>query len=68
VENHNTADFKRARELAVDTSEKIATGILYQNEEVPNFYERLVPRQGKTTQLVEEVVVQDIGGLMQKLI
>src|SRR3989338_226467 len=47
VENHDTSDFVKARSLAVDTSEKIATGILYQNEDAPNFYERLVPRQGK---------------------
>lgn len=67
-ENHDPKDFAKARALAVDTSEKIATGILYQNEEVPSFYERLVPRQGKTTQLTEEVVLQDIGGLMGKLV
>ena len=64
VENHDTSDFKKARALAVDTSEKIATGILYQNEDIPDFYERLVPRQGKKTQLVDEVEVQDISGLM----
>jgi 2-oxoglutarate/2-oxoacid ferredoxin oxidoreductase subunit beta len=68
VENHDTSDFKKARELAVNTSERIATGILYQNEDIPDFYERLVPRQGKTTQAVEEVVPQDITGLMKELV
>jgi len=68
VENHDASDFKKARELAVDTSEKIATGILYQNEEIPDFYERLVPRQGKMTQLVDEVQIQDVGGLMKAFI
>lgn len=67
-ENHDTSDFKAARELAVNTHEKIATGILYQNEDVPNFFENLVPRQGKTTQLVDEVVPQDITGLMSGLV
>lgn len=68
VENHDTSDFTKARALAVNTSEKIATGILYQNEDVPNFYERLVPRQGRTTQLVEEVQIQDVSGLMATLV
>ncbi len=66
--DHDTSDFKKARELAVDTSERIATGILYQNEEVPNFYENLVPRQGKETTLVQEVELQDVSGLMQQLV
>lgn len=68
VEHHDTSDFKKARELAVDTSEKIATGILYQNETVPTFYDRLVPRQGKTTQLVDEVQIQDVTKLMKVFI
>jgi 2-oxoglutarate/2-oxoacid ferredoxin oxidoreductase subunit beta len=68
VADHDTSDFAAARKLAVDTSEKIATGILYQNEEIPSFYEHLVPRQGKTTQAVEEVVAQDVSGLMAKLV
>lgn len=67
-EDHDTADFAKARELAVNTHEKIATGILYQNEDVPNFYERLVPRQGRSTHLVDEVVPQDIGAIMAKLV
>jgi 2-oxoglutarate/2-oxoacid ferredoxin oxidoreductase subunit beta len=68
VHNHDTSDFEKARKLATDTSESIATGILYQNEEVPNFYERLVPRQGKKTQAVDEVVPQDITALMKGLV
>lgn len=68
VENHDTSDFAKARALAVDTSEKIATGILYQNKDMPNFYDRLVPRQGKTTQLVDEVQIQDVSGLMKAFV
>lgn len=66
--NHDTSDFKKARALAVDTREKIATGILYQNETVPSFYERLIPRQQKKTTLVEEVKVQEVGKLMNAFI
>lgn len=68
LQNHDTSDFKKARELAVDTAEKIATGILYQNEGVPSFYEQLVPRQNKKTTLVNEVKVQDISGLMKQMV
>lgn len=67
VQNHDTSDFKLARELAIQTHEKIATGILYQNEDVPNFYERLVPRQDKKTMLSEEVRVYDIDHLQRGL-
>ena len=68
VANHDISDFTKARELAVNTQEKIATGILYQNEDVPNFYERLVPRQGKKTTLVDEVSVQDVSHLMKQFV
>jgi 2-oxoglutarate ferredoxin oxidoreductase subunit beta len=68
VKNHDTKDFVKARKLAVETHETIATGILYQNEEVPNFYERLVPRQAKKTTLVDEVKVQDVSALMKRFV
>lgn len=68
VQNHDTSDFVKARQLATDTSQKIATGILYQNEDVPNFHERLVPRQGKKMQLVDEVKLQNVSALMQQFI
>lgn len=67
-EDYDTSDFVKARELAVNTHEKIATGILYQNEEAPSFYERLVPRQGRSTHLVDEVVPQDVSAIMAKLV
>jgi 2-oxoglutarate ferredoxin oxidoreductase subunit beta len=53
----------KARTLAMSTSKKIATGILYQTEDVPSFYDRLVPRQGKETQCVDEVSKVDVSGL-----
>ncbi len=61
-------DFKKARELAVNTTDKIATGVLFRREDVPNFYERLVPRQGKTTTPVQEVERQDVTKLMERYI
>ncbi len=67
-EKHDPSDFKRARELAMNTQERIATGILYRREDVPNFYERLVPRQSRKTVATEEVTPFDIGDLMQEMI
>jgi 2-oxoglutarate/2-oxoacid ferredoxin oxidoreductase subunit beta len=67
-EGHDATDFKKARKLAIDTSKKIATGILYQNEEIPNFIESLVPRQGVVTTPVEEVSVGKIDELMKEFI
>ncbi|MBT3293253.1 2-oxoacid:ferredoxin oxidoreductase subunit beta [Candidatus Peregrinibacteria bacterium] len=68
-DNHNVNDFEAARALAVaDTSERIATGVLYQNEEVPNLYENLLPRQGRKTTAVEEVEIKKIDELMKEFI
>jgi 2-oxoglutarate ferredoxin oxidoreductase subunit beta len=67
-ENHDSNNFKKARQLAVDTSKRIATGVLFRREDIPNFYERLVPRQGKTTTPVEEVEKFDVTKLMEELV
>lgn len=66
-EGHDPSDFVKARQIAVDTSKRIATGILYRREDIPNFYERLVPRHGKTTFPIQEVEKQDVTGLMEEL-
>ena len=65
TEGHDTSDFEKARRLAIDTETRIATGILYRNENIPNFYERLVPRQGKKTTPVEEVEKFDVSELLK---
>lgn len=67
-EGHDPTDFKKARKLAIDTKKRIATGILFQREDVPNFYDRLVPRQGKTTTPVEEVQKGDVTELMKEFV
>lgn len=68
AENHDTTNFALARQIAIDTSKRISTGILYQNENVPNFYERLVPRQNQKTTLVEEVEIKDVTDLMKRFV
>ena len=67
-EGHDTSDFEKARQVAIDTSDRIATGVLYQNSDVPNYYERLVPREGSKTTLVDEVGKVDVTEYMQELV
>ncbi len=64
AEGHDPSDFKKARELAVNAHERIATGILYQNTSIPSFYDQLVPRKDVQTALVDEVKKFDVTGLM----
>lgn len=61
AEGHEPGDLAKARALAVDTSKRVATGILYQNEEIPAFHERLKAREGVKTTPVGEVEIMDIG-------
>ncbi len=67
-EGHDVTDFKAARKLAIDTKKRIATGILFQREDVPNFYDRLVPRKEKETVLTEEVQRGDVTELMKEFV
>jgi 2-oxoglutarate/2-oxoacid ferredoxin oxidoreductase subunit beta len=67
-EGHDIHDFAHARQIAVDTSERIATGVLYQNTDVPSFTQRLEARKGIKTQPVEEVEVRDVSDLMKGFI
>jgi 2-oxoglutarate/2-oxoacid ferredoxin oxidoreductase subunit beta len=57
---HDASDLDRAKTLATQTEERIACGVLYQREDVPDFYERLVSRVGVETTCVEEVRKYDI--------
>lgn len=67
-EGHDPSDLKRAKMLATQTDERIACGILYQREDIPNFYERLFPRQGLETTCVEEVRKYDVSGYWTDLV
>ncbi len=67
-EGHDASNLDQARKIAVDTSKRISTGILYRREDIPNFYERLTPRQGKKTTSVEEVAKVDITDLMKEFV
>jgi 2-oxoglutarate/2-oxoacid ferredoxin oxidoreductase subunit beta len=66
AEEHDPADFKKARKLATDTSKRVATGILYQNEDVPAFHDRLQARKGVVTAPVDEVKIVDVSPWLRK--
>lgn len=69
AEGHDPSDFEAGRAIATAaTDERIATGILYQTEDEPSFYEQLVPRQEVKTSAVEEVEIQDVSGLMKAFV
>ena len=57
AQGYTPDDAVKARALALDTSKKIACGILFQREDVPSFYERLEPRKLLKTSAVEEVQI-----------
>lgn len=65
---HKVTDFVKARELATNTTERIATGILYRNDKAPSFYDELVPRQGLKTTAVQEVKAVDVREYMKELV
>jgi len=52
---------------AVDTSEKIKTGIIYQDQSTPTFYDCLENRKNEDTELVDEVEQHDISKLLDYL-
>lgn len=56
---------EEARE-AVDISQKIKTGIIYQDDSIPTFYEQLENRNDTKTELVEEVKQYDISKLLSR--
>lgn len=68
VKKHDPKNVQKARALAMDTSKRIACGILYQRTDIPNFSDRLTPRKGKKTTLVEEVEKADIGDFMKNML
>ena len=61
-----TSDFKTARRAAVDASEKIATGVLYQDKNKPCFLDQLEARKGIGTRLVDEVAEVDVGAWLDR--
>jgi 2-oxoglutarate/2-oxoacid ferredoxin oxidoreductase subunit beta len=68
ADGHDSSDLEQARVLATQVQERIACGILYQREDIPDFYDRLVPRQGVETTFVEEVRRCDVSEYWKELV
>ncbi|PIR54399.1 hypothetical protein COU75_01000, partial [Candidatus Peregrinibacteria bacterium CG10_big_fil_rev_8_21_14_0_10_42_8] len=68
AEGHSPKDLEAGKKLACDTSAKVACGILYQTEDIPHFYERLIPRQNIKTTPVEEVAITDVSDLLKEFV
>lgn len=66
--NYDNTDIEMARRISRDMQNEIATGVLYKNESVPNYLQRLEHRKSIQTTLVEEVRKYDISGLIKKFI
>ncbi len=64
VKHYETNNLALAKGIALDLEQKIATGILYQDKKRPDFYSRLLNRQGIETELVEEVKKVNIEKLV----
>jgi len=62
-EKYDAADLSRARALAVDTTGRIVTGVLYCQSAVPSFMHQLATRRAAQTTLVEEVGLRDVASL-----
>jgi 2-oxoglutarate ferredoxin oxidoreductase subunit beta len=58
---HDPSNLQQAKALATQVQDRIACGILYQREDIPDFYNRLIPRQGLATTCVEEVRRYDVS-------
>ena len=68
ADGHDPSDLQQAKILAAQAQDRIACGILYQREDIPDFYERLIPRQGLQTTCVEEVRKYDVSEYWQGLV
>ena len=68
AEGLDPSDREAGKAIACDTAERVGCGILYQTEDIPHFYERLVPRQNVKTTPVEEVAITDVSDLMKEFV
>lgn len=59
LENFDNSDYTQSLSVASDMSEKIATGILFQNPDSIPFHQRVINRKDIGTELVDEVQSQN---------
>ena len=68
ADGHDPSNLQQAKALATQVQDRIACGILYQREDIPDFYNRLVSRQGLETTCVEEVRRYDVSEYWKELV
>jgi hypothetical protein len=68
AEGHDPSNLQQAKALTTQAQDRIACGILYQREDTPHFYDRLIPRQGVETSCVEEVRRYDVSEYWKELV
>ncbi len=68
AEGHDTLDFAGSRRLAMEVEDRIACGVLYQREDIPDFHERLAPRRQLQTTCVAEVHRYDVSEHWRRLV
>ena len=64
VENYNRSSLESARSALANDS-PLYTGIIYQNKNLPTFYDSLDSRKNSLTELVDEVKTHDIKQLLK---
>ncbi len=67
VAGYDAHDIEAARRISDDLENHVAVGVLYENAAKPEFVSAQPTRQGKTTELVDEVVSGDITQLLDQL-
>src|ERR1700751_2156740 len=65
---HDSSSLPQAKALATQVQDRIACGILYQREDIPHFYNRLIPRQGLETPWAEEGRGDDVREYWKELV
>jgi 2-oxoglutarate ferredoxin oxidoreductase subunit beta len=65
---HDLGNLQQAKALAMQVQDRIACGIFYQREDIPDFHNRLIPRQGLETTCVEEVRRYDVSEYWKDLV
>src|SRR6202140_3317992 len=68
AEGHDPGNLQQAKALATQVQDRIACGILYQREDIPHFYNRLIPRQGLETTCVDEGRRYDVSEYWKELV
>ncbi|MBD3362550.1 2-oxoacid ferredoxin oxidoreductase [Candidatus Dojkabacteria bacterium] len=65
-DNYDRSDIKQAKKICKDMAEKIATGVLYKNEDSDDYYTRQPSRKDMKSELVEEVQQEQITELLEE--